>query len=448
MFDALKLGLHGLTGGLRRYRGCSRGGVMMTAAVSFPLVFAVFGLASDYAMMFKLRGELQAAADAAALAAAHEIPLSKSNPQQIVNSAKTFAQYQLTGEADAAPPPDSEQQYRMAAAASASGPDASLVVDAEVVEKASAVKVRITDRWTPFFAHFIDGGITPIEVEATARYVGHSNVCVLGLSINSTSIELRNSARLEGRNCAVYSNSTISSGLTVAQDATLDSKLNCVAGGFSAGRTSAVTPPPVTDCPHLDDPLASRPAPNLGGCDHTGMVIDSQTVDLNPGVYCKGLAISGTAKVTLNPGIYIIDGGALHVSDTASLAGENAGFFLTGKGSVIHFSPGTTISLGAPETGALAGLLFYEDRNVTGVRNHSIKSNNAHHLLGTIYLPKSKLTIDASKPIADQSAYTAIVVNELVLMSGPNLVLNTDYDLTDVPVPDGIAGASQIVLSN
>jgi hypothetical protein len=48
------------------------------------------------------------------------------------------------------------------------------------------------------------------------------------------------------------------------------------------------------------------------------------------------------------------------------------------------------------------------------------------------------LYIDANKPIADQSAYTIVVARRVELYSGPNLVLNTDYGGTDVPVPKGV----------
>ncbi len=65
-------------------------------------------------------------------------------------------------------------------------------------------------------------------------------------------------------------------------------------------------------------------------------------------------------------------------------------------------------------------------------------SDNARVLVGTLYFPQSHLYIDADAPIADQSAYTAIIARRLELYAGPHLVLNTDYDLTAVPVPDGV----------
>jgi hypothetical protein len=55
------------------------------------------------------------------------------------------------------------------------------------------------------------------------------------------------------------------------------------------------------------------------------------------------------------------------------------------------------------------------------------------------------LHIDANAPVADKSAYTAIVARMLTLYGGPHLVLNTNYEQTDVPVPDGIKGVGQPV---
>ena len=74
------------------------------------------------------------------------------------------------------------------------------------------------------------------------------------------------------------------------------------------------------------------------------------------------------------------------------------------------------------------------------MRTHTIKSNNARQLLGTFYLPNSILQVDSNSPVADQSAYTAIIVMRLWLKAGPNLVLNSNYSATDVPVPEAITG--------
>jgi hypothetical protein len=54
-------------------------------------------------------------------------------------------------------------------------------------------------------------------------------------------------------------------------------------------------------------------------------------------------------------------------------------------------------------------------------------------------------------PVADQSAYTVVVARQIRMEAGPDLVLNTNYGGTDIPVPDGVgpkvSGDSKISLS-
>ena len=425
---------------ISRWTSDRRGGIGVSAALALPGVLVMLALLSDYAMLTKVKGELQAAADAAATAAAHEIPMAKSNQSQVVNAAKTFAMFQLTGNSAS---PDQEDQLAAAEA------DGQFAVNASIADDFSAVTVDVAGAWVPLLAQVFVGDISPVHVSATARYLGGANICVLGLSPSSIpGITLWNSAQLTGKNCGVYSNTASSAGLVVMDSAVLTSKLNCVVGGYKTDSAKAVTPPPVSDCPVIDDPLKSRPPPSFSGCDYNSLRISDKTRQLSPGVYCGGLRIDGASKVTLDKGIYVIKGGALIVADTASLSGDGVGFYLTGANSVVWFTANTTIELGAPVDGALAGLLFFEDRAVIGARLHRIASNNARKLLGTIYLSRSILNVDANAPVADQSAYTAIVTQSLQLQSGPNLILNTDYDLTDVPVPAGIAGSSRVILSD
>jgi hypothetical protein len=47
--------------------------------------------------------------------------------------------------------------------------------------------------------------------------------------------------------------------------------------------------------------------------------------------------------------------------------------------------------------------------------------------------------------VGSDSAYTALVVNTLRVREGPNVVLNSDYDATNVPVPPGLIGGKVIL---
>jgi hypothetical protein len=60
-----------------------------------------------------------------------------------------------------------------------------------------------------------------------------------------------------------------------------------------------------------------------------------------------------------------------------------------------------------------------------------------------MYFPKSKLLIDSNHAIADRSDYTIIIAKEFELREGPELVLNTDYAGSDIPVPNGVGDKTE-----
>lgn len=411
-----------------------RGGIAVGFALSLPVLMAALGLASDYVMLTKVRTGLQVAADSAAVAGAREIPLAQADKNQIESAAKSYAAFALIGDS--------------------TGDDAALAakqltVSAAVIDDFSAVKVDITEAWTPFFAHFVSKDVTPVRVTATARFAGSHNLCVLGLETTGSNVFLNDKSRLTGKGCGVFSNSASGNGIRLDKGSSMTSSLACVAGGYSINGSSTANPLPVTDCPAIMDPLADRLPPSFSGCDYVDLEIPGITATLNPGVYCGGIKTSGSANVTLNPGIYVIKGGNLSVTGQTSLTGKDVGFYLTGKGAqAFLFSANTHINLSAPVTGPMAGLLFFEDRNLPGGLNHRITSNDARRLIGTIYLPVGNLKVDSTAAVADQSAYTAIIAKNVQLNSGPHLVLNADYAATNVPVPAGIMGTGQVVLTD
>ena len=217
-----------------------------------------------------------------------------------------------------------------------------------------------------------------------------------------------------------------------------------VVGGASG---NCLTPLPATGSTASADPLAyvDPPGDANAGCTYPNKVKVNKDTMLSPGVYCGGIKIDGNARVYMRPGVYVMKDGPLNVDSNAELEGEYVGIYLTGDKATFRFASNATIDLSAPKDGPLAGLLFFEDRNAPQLRRHEILSNYAHNLLGTIYLSQGRLVVDADNEIADKSAYTAIVARRIELYAGPNLVLNTDYSATDIPVPDGIVGLGQAV---
>jgi hypothetical protein len=337
------------------------------------------------------------------------------------------------------------------------------------------------------FGAFVGLGSTTVAAQARVNVVGKMRLCMLTLDPAAPgAFNLQKKAQVTANGCSLYSNSKSKTGMMGGDSALVRADTICSAGGYVGVRAN-FAPVPQSGCPVIEDPLKDRATPTIGSCvsipfsankrgDTSKNEVD-QTATLDPGTYCGGLKISKNASVTLRSGTYVIKDGPLMVYDKATLAGVDVAFFFTGDKAGLLFDKDSTVSLTAPTSGTMAGLLMSEDRTVgspldpvTGLvnglvgalppllgappptpqplgqtrpmRTYRIISDNARTMLGTIYLPVGRLVIDAAKPVADQSAYTVVVAQQVNLYEGPNLYLNANYDLTSVPVPTGVGPLS------
>jgi len=151
------------------------------------------------------------------------------------------------------------------------------------------------------------------------------------------------------------------------------------------------------------------------------------------------------ADVKMNPGTYIISGGPLLVQHNATLTGNNVAILMDDEHGNIFFNNNALVDLSAPVTGMMAGIVI-ASRSICGSTDcHSrlfeIKSHRVSSLLGTIYVPEDRFIVNTTMPISDQAAFTIILSRFLQGQRSPQLVLNTNYSATNVPVPDGLTGA-------
>ena len=215
---------------------------------------------------------------------------------------------------------------------------------------------------------------------------------------------------------------------------------------MDAGSSGDIAPPPFTDCPQFEDPLGARQEPSVGGCTYKDTVIKNQVRTISPGVYCGGLKIDGQSSITMSPGLYTITKGNLEIKGHSVLKGRDVSFHLDADAK-LKVEENTAIELEARTNGALTGILFFGSRKQTGKMEHEILSQSAQKLVGTLYFPSSALVVGSEygpgANVGSAAAYTAIVARRVVVHSKSVVTLNTDYDKTDVPVPEGIKGAGQ-----
>lgn len=412
----------------RNYIDCSRGGTLISFAMMLPVLMLLVGGAIDYSTALSDRSIAQQTADTASLAGAKALSMADADKTSVAAVVESVVAAHATNGAKR-------------------GADRTYEVATKTVDEAGSplqVEVTLRTKTKPKFGAALGLSSIDLEVSSVAVVIGKPNICLLALNPSAMgTIYLQKNAKIVGENCAIYSNSTHPNGIKSFDSSMLSATTICSAGG-KAGSKGNFQPDPLTDCPQFEDPLFSRPEPTEGPCSANNLIVDSVTTTLNPGTYCGGLTIRGSARVKMERGIYVIKDGPFLVNDTASISGLNAGFFLIGATSRFSFATGSTIDLTAPKDGPMAGILFFGARSQSDLK-HEILSDNARQLLGTIYLPTSELSIDANQPIADKSAYTAIVAKMVTGNSGPTVTLNTNYDQTDIPVPDGIRAAGQPV---
>lgn len=424
--------------------------VAVPGAVIFVAALALVGGALDLMSVSNQNAALQELADNAALAAVREMAITADDGDRIEAVAKSFsARTDLLIE--------------------------SVVTNVNLEDR--EVRVDLTARPRTNFPEMFDS-LEAMSVSATARLSGQGgNICMIGLSPDAIStLRLRSMARITAESCAIYSNSTSAQSMSVASTAEVKAELICVAGGYQGGALPSnssedLNSTMLEDCAAVDDPLAMRMSPEYSSCDyHNTYITGSENLD--PGVYCGGLIVD-SGKASLRPGEYIVAGGPLMVTNNGTLKGDHVGFYLAGDDAKIQFDYDANIDVSAPREGVMAGLLLYSSpfeeklgetmemvesrtsadlqiarsamRQADGLKwpDHTIRSDNARRMVGTIYLPNGKLLIDGRNPIADRSEYTVIIADTFELQDGPNLVLRTDYHLTDIPVPDGVGPVAE-----
>lgn len=216
--------------------------------------------------------------------------------------------------------------------------------------------------------------------------------------------------------CGVYVASTSSTAMQVkGTNATLDARpgsINLV--GNDTGSNGVIHPTP-TAIASVSDPLANVAAPTWSGCDNpTQDSISGGNPTLSQGVYCGGIAISGTAQVTFSPGTYILNGGGLTISGNNTIVtGAGVTFYNTGDAThafaPISVTGGTTLTLTAPVTGPLTNVLFFQDRSITSSATNIVAGGATSIFTGVMYFKNSPLSFSGNSG----SSNVSIVADKL-----------------------------------
>ncbi len=409
----------------KRFLRDQSGVVAMVVVLSMMVIGGVAALAVDVGYLYSLRNQLQAAADAAALAGASQLSVSDA---EVLAKAKEYAGRNM---------PSPEHGTVLADADVVIGnwnSSTRVFTPADGVVTNNAVFVttkRSSDNNNPaelFFAALLGFVETDITTTAVAWPGGSGQTCILSLEPSDPSaIKASGTVDLDLGGCGIAVTSSDSTkAIELAGTVDITAGEICVAGGYDDPGTVTLTPGPEIvkeGCTPPPDPLASLPPPpgappNCPG-DHNvpGPVpfVESNsgvTANLTPGVYCGGIEISGS-NVTVNfaPGEYILAGGGLNASGANNTYdGTGVMFYNTesspGAGDFgdIDFSGNSTANLSAPTSGTYAGVLFFQDRtnssDAEGVKFKFAGTVTAT-FDGVIYFPNQLVQYSGSSGVGD-----------------------------------------------
>ena len=380
----------------------TRGGVAVLFSLAvLPLIIAA-GVALDYANLSRADARLANGADSAALAGAKAMVLAFELPE---------AERRVAAESVA--------QKTVASLA----PTALAAISASVAE--SSVAVTLTEDEPLLLLRFIGEATKPVGAQSVAIFTPNEPIpCLLALSPSAPSgISVDGSATVTGPKCMAWSNSTSPSSLSFTGASDTSAQRICAVGGKTG--SASVSPSPETSCDPFADPYASRSTTDGRTCDHGTLSVEaSQTVTLDPGVYCGDFVLKG--DVTLSPGLFVIRDGVFRVEGAAQVQGTGVSFLLVGN-SYLDWAGRAVIDISAMSTGELAGIAIASDRG--GPALSSTISGNVPPLTagvaGSIYLPNQTLSMSGSSEVR-VAAGSGIITNS-VLVTGSG-TLRLDYD--------------------
>lgn len=351
-----------------------KGAMVALLAIALPVLLGGVGMVIDTGSFYDLRRRVQSAADAAAVAAAQEVRLQ--NAASVESSALYDARQ--NGFADSAT--TSVAVHRPPTLGHYKG-------DTGYVEVIVSAKAPL------FFMSALTDREFTVRGRAVAGVAGTS-VCTWTLDETAKhSFNATGTSNVTFTDCGIFVNSNDAQAARTTGSATVSAPAIDVVGNYTG---NGFSPTPRTGASQLGDPFAELPMPSVGSCNYTNKKVNGTTT-LNPGVYCGGLTINAAAKVTLNPGLYIIRGGGIDISGTASVAGDGVTFFNTGGGSylydVITINGGASVTLTAPSSGATKGMLFFDDRSYSAKvgKKHALNGGSSVNLTGAMYFPNTNL---------------------------------------------------------
>jgi hypothetical protein len=231
--------------------------------------------------------------------------------------------------------------------------------------------------------------------------------CIYTLGTSGPDISMSGMAALAAPGCKIFDDSASSDAATTSGLARMTAESISIVGNYS-GPPRSYSPAPMIGAAAVGDPLAYVPEPAIPtSCAPNPYFSGPSAHVLSPGCY-YGLYLSGGGNLTLEPGLYIING-SISLSGSGTVSGTGVTFYTTGATLV---SGNRVLTISAPTSGTYNGLLFFQSRS--DYSEMSFSGSDGSDVQGIIYAPKATLAYSGSR----QGTFQIALVVDSVSISG------------------------------
>ncbi|MDI7776560.1 pilus assembly protein TadG-related protein [Asticcacaulis sp. EMRT-3] len=291
-----------------------------------------------------------------------------------------------------------------------------------------SVEVLLSRHETRYFTGLFDSSPVSVSTRSVATFETAANACVIALDPAAPqSVYVSGSAMLNLVGCNIMANSIASDAIYSQGSSTVSVPCLMTAGdvSLSGPLTETACDAPMTQLAPVADPFKSVPEPaDSGACQ------SSNGKTLQPGRYCNGLSLNST--ITLNPGVYIIDGGTLKANGNASITGAGVTFVLASNAQV-SFNGNAVLNLSAPTSGPYAGLLFFGSRSNSTSSSVTLNGASSSVMTGAIYFPNQ--TVSYTGDFAGANGCTQLVARVVQWSGNASLAADCSaYGMASLPV--------------
>jgi len=376
------------------------GSYVIIAAVAMPVLVGAAGLATEATWWFYSQKNMLSAADSAAVSAA------TATSGVTLEGKGVAAAYGFVDGANGV-------------TVTVNKPPAS----GSHTASADAVEVIITRQQSRLFSSLFSNSQVVLTARAVALKNDTATGCVLGLSPTaSPGVSVKGSAQLNLLNCSLYADSSGSPALDVSGSASISAGSVYSVGDISGTSGITTTNGIKTGVSAMPDPYANVSPPAPGGCDYNNKFQVKNATTLTAGVYCGDIAVNAGATLTLNPGIYYLNGSSLTVSGNATITGDGVTLVFTSTSSSwgsANIGSNANVSLSAPTSGSTQGIVMYGDRNMPTGTSFQLTGGGTQNLAGAIYLPKADLSFSGGN--GTSTTCTQIIGDTVTITGNSNV---------------------------